>query len=169
MSTIIAMMMIAPMIAPLIGSLLLIHYHWHSVFYFLFCYGVFLMGVSFFLPETLSFNNRIKVRSVLSQYVIHFSNKQFLLLALCVSFSFAATFSFISSASVIYMSIYHLNKFSYSALFAFNGLAIIAGSLTLRALSAHKSPLFIQTLGLSIFCLSKRLCVFSLRRNYANY
>lgn len=153
-ASIIAMMMVAPMIAPLIGSFLLQDNHWQNIFYFLFCYGFTMFFVTLWLPETLSINQRVRISSLIGQYQLHLKNRQFLCLTLCASFSFAATFCFISTAALIYMSIYHFGKFTYSGLFAINALSIIVGSLTLRYLTQKKSPHFIQSLGLWIFSIS---------------
>ena len=153
-ASIIAMMMLAPMIAPLIGSCLLQDQHWQNIFYFLFSYGCVMFVVVLWLPETLSINQRVRFSSIIKQYQLHLKNRQFLTLSLCASCSFAATFCYISTAALIYMSIYHIGKFTYSGLFAINAISIIIGSLTLRYLSSKKTPHFIQCLGLWIFSIS---------------
>ncbi len=156
-AAIIAMMMLAPMIAPIIGSLLLRHQHWQNIFHFLFGYGFIMFLISFALPETLNPKLRLRFDSVINQFVGHLSNTIFLRLMFSAAMSFAATFCFISSAAIVYMTIYGLGKYLYAGLFALNAIAIIFGSLTLRYYTGRISPRVIQSIGLTVFVVSDLL------------
>jgi MFS transporter, DHA1 family, multidrug resistance protein len=153
-ATIIMMVMLAPLIAPMIGSLLLGHQHWQNIFYFLTAYGVILLVASQWLPETLNDSERIHLRDVLPQYRSHLTNLRFMTLSFCTACAFGATFSFIGASSLIYMTIYHTSTYFYSLLFGFNAVAIFIGSYTQKRLTYLMTPRQVQFLGLLIFCVS---------------
>ena len=144
-TTLAIMIMIAPMISPVIGTVLLMHNHWHNIFYFLSLYGVVLLLVTRFIPETLdkSLGASHFLKSF-KNYISHVKNKRFLLLAFCTACSFSAFFCFIGSASIIYLEIYHTGKFLFCLLFAINTLAIILANVILKKICDKYSPIWIE-------------------------
>lgn len=124
---------LAPMIAPIIGSYLLHHIGWRANFYFLAIYGSILILATFFIKESHSKANRkpLPVRKLYRAYVEQLKSMPFLLSVLSVSTNFSVLFSFISSSSFIYIKIYHLPAYLFGYLFALNAAALSCGSFTL--------------------------------------
>lgn len=127
--------MIAPLIAPVVGSYLLIHIGWQANFYFLAAYGLALLLGSYFLHETHQ-----APKSILSfREWLHAAKKQaifvpFLLPACTVGTMISAVFGFVSSSPFIYITLYHLPPERFGWYFAVNASALILGSLTLHPL-----------------------------------
>lgn len=152
------MVMLAPIIAPLLGTLVLYNHHWQNIFHLLTAYGILLLICTLFLPETLNKQQGIqRIRDVGNHYLSHFKNNQFLVLALCVSLSFSAFFSFISASSVIYIEIYGLNKYVFCLLFSINILAIISANYTLNRICERVPSIRIQITALTVAIISTSL------------
>ena len=154
LATVISVTMFAPLVAPFMGSLLIAVWHWQAIFYFLAFYGCVIIFTSLLLPETLDDHKKLKLVQLMPSYMSHLTNRSFMWLTLSICLSFSATFSFIGASSYIYMTIYHLSKFAFSGLFAFNAVGIMLGGLCVRQLSHRVSLRQLQYLGLIIFSVS---------------
>ena len=146
--------LLAPMIAPIIGSYLLVHFHWQANFYFLAFYGATLFFGTCFIQE--SHQNRkqpLKVSELLSAHIEQFKNGPFLLATAAVTTNFAIVFAFISSSSFIYIKIYQQPSDHFGYFFAINASALILGSLTISWLKDKLSDrcIIICTLTISLF------------------
>lgn len=96
---------IAPAIAPVFGAWLHSYFGWRSVFWFLTLFGALLVAMMFFVGETLSIKKRQSFHptAVLKVYIKTIKHKQFPLMSLSLSFSFAGVFLYIAGApTVIY-------------------------------------------------------------------
>ena len=140
MSKILSRMMsvtiLAPMIAPIIGSYMLVHFGWQSNFYFLAMYGVLLILGAFFIKEshTKLARKPLPINKLFHAYLEQIRFTPFLLAVLAVSTNFSVLFAFISSSSFIYITIYHLPTDLFGYLFAINAAALVFGSLSLNPL-----------------------------------
>ncbi|MGE4471372.1 MAG: multidrug effflux MFS transporter [Sulfuricurvum sp.] len=122
-STIASITMIAPMVAPALGSLVISYFSWNYVFLFLGIYSTSVFLVLFFyLPETGS-----KTRSQIAEaYKRVLTHKEALGYILALSFSFSGMFIFIEKSSFIYMEYFHVSKQLFPFLFGANVLVMIA-------------------------------------------
>lgn len=115
MSHITLLFAIAPAIAPIIGGWLQESFGWRSVFWFLTSFGVVLITMVCFMHETLTDENRKSLHpsAVFNVYLRTLRNKQFIKLALTLSFSFAGMFLYIAGApTVVYDFLgFHSNDF----------------------------------------------------------
>ncbi|WP_160718789.1 Bcr/CflA family efflux MFS transporter [Bacillus sp. USDA818B3_A] len=123
----------APMIAPMTGGaiLLLPFASWHTIFYFLFFLGIFIVLVAAFrLPETLPVEKRIpsSVGHSLRTIGNLFKDRSFIGYALIVGFVHGGSFAYVSGTPFVYQGIYDVSPQAFSILFGINGLAIITGS-----------------------------------------
>lgn len=150
LSGMVSVMLLAPMIAPIIGSRLLTHFSWHSNFYFLAAYGLIVLAASLFVKESYPAAARkaLPVNKLLSAYWQQIIFRPFFLATLAASFMFCIVFCFISSASFVYINLYHLLPENFGYYFAINASALIMGSLTLRYIKRMMTDKFIITLGL---------------------
>ena len=140
MATVLSIMMsttiIAPMIAPIIGSYLLVHINWESNFYFLAIYGVILILCTFFIDESYPklIREHLPTNKLLNAYLDKIKFIPFLLVTLAASTNFSVLFAFISSSSFIYIKIYHLPAQLFGYFFAINSVALILGTLSINIL-----------------------------------
>lgn len=117
-------MMLAPMIAPTIGSVLLSISGWPLIFIALTSYAVvMLVLVIRFLPEKKQRSPKPKSLEFFSRYKLVFTRKKArtdLLTSMVVSLAF---FSYITAIPFVYLSVYQLSEFQFSVLF---GVAVFA-------------------------------------------
>ncbi|MBT2659114.1 Bcr/CflA family efflux MFS transporter [Bacillus sp. ISL-18] len=123
----------APMIAPMTGgAILLIPFaSWHTIFYFLFFLGVFIvLVVALRLKETLPLEKRVpsSVGHSLRSMGSLFKDRSFIGYALIVGFVHGGSFAYVSGTPFVYQGIYDVSPQVFSILFGINGLAIITGS-----------------------------------------
>ncbi len=131
-----SIMIVAPMIAPIIGSYMLVHVNWQSNFYFLALYGFVLITGAYFINESHPESSRkpLPINRLLSSYLKQICCGSFLLPTIAISTNFSAMFAFISSSSFIYIKVYHLATYLFGYFFAANAAALILGSLSLNIL-----------------------------------
>lgn len=127
MSNIGSFAMLAPIIAPVIGTTIMsITRQWQYIFHFLTIYGVILLIFSQLMSETLELKNRSEgLWHGFRQYLLHSKNHTFMLFTFSVAMICAAELSFVSASAIIYMKIFQLTKWQYAMYFALNGLIII--------------------------------------------
>ncbi len=117
-------MMLAPMIAPSIGSVLLQH-SWQMIFFVLAGYAlVVFVSVLRFLPDVTKVVSKKKF-SVLERYKIVFSNRVARFDLLTVMMVSLAFFGYITAIPFVYLTVFKVSEFTFSLLFALNVLALM--------------------------------------------
>jgi DHA1 family bicyclomycin/chloramphenicol resistance-like MFS transporter len=117
-------MMLAPMIAPSIGSVLLLH-SWQMIFYVLAGYAFIVFVCSFYhLPDVKTVKSTITY-SVVERYKIVFSNRAARFDLLTVMMASLAFFSYITAISFVYLTVFKVSEFEFSLLFALNIFALM--------------------------------------------
>lgn len=130
MSYVSMIMMLAPLLAPSIGSVLMITWHWHAIFYALTIYaGVLFVLAYFYLKEVPIHPSKIKGLALFfSNYRIVLTNKKArfdIVISMLASFAF---FCFLTKVSAIYMAHFKVSETLFGVLFAFNVLALMLGN-----------------------------------------
>ena len=123
-------MALAPMMAPVLGSWILIWFSWHVVFFVQATIGLIALGGVLRMPESLTSPEEGSLLTALAMYLHLFANKRYIVLILLFSCIVLPHFSFIGGASHIYISRFGTSEQVFGLLFAFNALAIMAGSFT---------------------------------------
>lgn len=119
---------VAPIMAPVIGAVMLQYFEWQSIFILLSIIGLIcLLCVHFFFEETLKVENRLKLnfKQVLILYSSILQDKSFRLPMLAGCLSGASLFCYISSASAVFMDGYGLSQQHFAFAFALNAMGII--------------------------------------------
>ena len=119
---------VAPIMAPVIGAVMLQYFEWQSIFILLSMIGLIcLLCVHFFFEETLKIENRLKLnfKQVLILYSSILQDKSFRLPMLAGCLSGASLFCYISSASAVFMDGYGLSQQQFAFAFALNAMGII--------------------------------------------
>ena len=119
---------VAPVMAPVIGAVMLQYFEWQGIFILLSIIGLIcLLCVHFFFDETLKVENRLKLnfKQVLILYSSILQDKSFRLPMLAGCLSGASLFCYISSASAVFMDSYGLSQKQFAFAFALNAMGII--------------------------------------------
>lgn len=144
-------MMLAPMIAPSIGSILLIAHSWQMIFYVLSLYSVaILLLVVKYLPEVAR-NNTVpdKQISFLTRYKIVFSNNEARLDMISSMMASLAFFAYLTAVPFVYLTVFKVSEFNFSILFGINVLALITSQFINTRLVARKGSRKMLAYGLT--------------------
>lgn len=131
MSTIMIVIAISPLLAPLSGSALLTFGTWRLVFWaLLLAAGLSFFMIHYMVDETLPPENRqrfdlITMRKGLG---VLFTDRGFLAMTFLAGFAFASFFVFIASASFVYTGQFGLSPTQFSLAFAINAFGFFAAS-----------------------------------------
>ena len=131
MSKIMLTFSVSPMLAPLVGSALLVITGWRGIFGALLVASVVsltLLAVA--QPETLAKDNRrpFKMSFLLKGCGELLVDKTFMLLTFVGAFGFGSFFIFLASASYVYQQGFGLSSTHFSIAFAVNAMAFIGAS-----------------------------------------
>ena len=127
---------VAPVVAPILGAWLLVFYSWQSIFIALALLGVVgLLWVLLQFKETLPPSRRLNlsVIQVGQLYLQIAKDNSFLYPMLAGSFSFGVLFCYINAASALLMDVYHFSQQQFAYTFGFNAV----GTVLLSAMN-HK-------------------------------
>lgn len=118
---------VAPIIAPMVGNVLLAHWGWRSIFTSLSVVGgVCLLAVVLCIPETHiqreQVDQRILVRRV-------FANRQFVTYTLVGAMAYSALMIYISSAPFLLVERAGLTEQQFSIVFGVNSLALVLAAV----------------------------------------
>ncbi len=120
---------LAPILAPVIGSQLLLAFPWPGIFYFLACYGLLVILASiFFIRETLPADQRGKSSStVVQRYKSVLGDRIFVGMVMVGSLNFGGLFAYLSASTFLFQNVYGFSPQEYGLLFGINSLGIVAG------------------------------------------
>lgn len=131
MSLVMLVFSVSPILAPLVGSGLIVPFGWRAVFAAVTLASVlsFLL-VAFVLHETRPPEERVEVsvRSVLSGFGELFRDWRFLGLTFIGGFGMASFFAFLASSSFIYIGHFGLTPTQYGLTFSINAISFIGSS-----------------------------------------
>lgn len=128
---------IAPILAPTIGSFIVTHYHWHTIFVVLSIMAALLLCcIVLLLSETKSYDPSLSLRPsvVASSYFSVLKHPIFLSHTLSFSFASAALFAYISASPFVFMTLHGLTEQQFGWAFGFNASCLILGSQINRIL-----------------------------------
>jgi MFS transporter, DHA1 family, multidrug resistance protein len=131
MSTIMIVIAVSPLLAPLSGSALLAFGSWRLIFWAL----LIAAALSFFLihyalPETLTDANRqtFDAPTMRAGIASLLADRPFMVLTFLAGFAFASFFVFIAAASFVYTRQFGLSPTQFSFAFAINAIGFFAAS-----------------------------------------
>lgn len=127
---------VSPVLAPLIGSLLIESFGWRSVFWAVTAIAVgLLVLLTFALPETRPPKERVQsnLRGALAAYSVLLRDRHFLGLVLIGAFGSAAFFAYLANSPFVMINHYGLTPREYGMAFGINAASFIGVSqLTAR-------------------------------------
>lgn len=122
---------VAPVVAPSIGAVVLMHVSWHWVFAALVLLAAGLLVLAALaLPETLPLEHRrpLRVRSIAGTYVLLLRDLKFVLLTLVGALGMSGLFAYIAGASFVLEGRYGLDQQMFALLFGAGAVALIGSS-----------------------------------------
>ena len=136
---------LAPILAPVIGSQLLLFMPWPGIFFFLAGYGTLvLIAAVFVVRETLPRELRGKTGMTARQrYGVLFADRIFVGLLLVGGMNFAGLFTYLSASPFLFQDVYGFTPQQYGLLFGVNSLGIVAGVQTSSRLIRKVPPQWI--------------------------
>lgn len=152
MSTMAIIMLLAPLVAPVVGSGLLYLGDWWLIFVFLALYALFLLWLlGTRLPETrASGMPGASPRQVLANYASVLRHREAMGYICAASMSFAGLFAFITASPFLYLEHYGLGPELYPLLFGLNVVTMAASNRLNIRLLGWRTPQQNLRLGLSI-------------------
>ena len=149
-------MMVAPLIAPAVGAVLLDFFGWKSIFVALAIYAVVqIVIIGLLLPETqtlrlLRGHQRSSPRQVLGTYRMIITRRQSLGYLLCQAFVVATMFAFLTESSFMYIEYYGVSTSKFPILFGANIIVMMLfNRLNAKLLDRHSTRKLIW-LGISV-------------------
>lgn len=118
----------APILAPIVGGVILNFATWNTVFYTLGAIGLAMfVAVLFFLPETLPTEKRAEgsLLAVVKTFGRLLKDPVFMGISLTQAFISSSMFAYIAGSPFILQNIYEVTPQQFSLLFALNGVGII--------------------------------------------
>ncbi|WP_205834664.1 multidrug effflux MFS transporter [Microbacterium salsuginis] len=134
---------VAPVLAPLVGSALLLVVSWRGIFVVLAIYGaVMLVSAIVFLPETLPKARRHErgATTIWQRYRSVFSDRVFIGVLIIGGMTFSGLFSYLSASPFLFQVTYAFDPQQYGVLFAVNSLGVVLGVQAAARLAARFGP-----------------------------
>lgn len=148
---------LAPVLAPLIGSQLLLVMPWRGLFGVLACYGVLVVVASWLLiVETLPPARRADPgHSTLGErYRALFRDRIFVGVAIIGGFTFTGLFAYLSASSFLFQDVYGLDAQAYGIVFAANSIGVVIGVQVSSRLAKFIGPQWILSVSTAVLLTS---------------
>jgi DHA1 family bicyclomycin/chloramphenicol resistance-like MFS transporter len=131
LSTLIAVMAIAPLLGPLVGAQILNVAPWQAIFWTLVGVGVATLAALFTLPETLppERRNRQPLWRALTGYALLLRDRRLLSYAVTGGCFYGGIYAYIAGTPFAYISYYHVPPQLYGLLFGAGIVGIMATNL----------------------------------------
>jgi MFS transporter, DHA1 family, multidrug resistance protein len=153
---------LAPILAPVIGSQLLVILDWRGIFYFLAAYGiVVVLSTFFFIVETLPPARRVDAghTTVRERYRSVLTDRTFVGVAIISAMTFSGLFAYLSSSSFLFQEIYGLNPQEFGLLFAVNSIGVVLGVQASAGLAKYFGPQWILSVTTGVLLVSAMLII----------
>ncbi|MCL2516280.1 MAG: multidrug effflux MFS transporter [Microbacteriaceae bacterium] len=145
---------LAPVIAPVLGSQLLLIMPWRGIFWVLACYGAFVViCVSLWIMETRPKAVRAAQSAhttFRSRYKAVLTDRIYIGIVLVGSMNFAGLFAYLSASTFLFQDLYHFTPQQYGILFACNSVGIIIGVQTSGRIVHRVAPQWILACSTSV-------------------
>lgn len=138
--TILNMLMgVVPIIAPVLGNLILKVGHWHYLFIVIAAIGLIALAlVLLFVPKAVNTSetslNIIDKPTEKIPFYRFFQNREFLIYTLIGSLSYSSLMIYISNSPFLFITTAGFNGFQYGLLFAVNSIGLIGSSYLVNVL-----------------------------------
>ena len=152
---------LAPVLAPVIGSQLLLGMSWRGVFLVLAAYGALVLGlVALWIVETLPPARRKDAghATLRDRYRSVLSDRVYVGILIVGAMNFSGLFAYLSASSFLFQTVYSFSAQQYGLLFAVNSLGIIIGVQSSARLTKWIGPQWILACSTAV-ALVAALCI----------
>lgn len=147
--------MIAPLIAPTLGTFVLTHFGWRAIFSSLSVYSLIVLIIFIsIIPESRDrklITNRLTPKQLVHSYKLFFKNRKAVWFILSTSFISAGLFSYITVSPTIFMEYYNFSPETYTKMF----LALICVNVILSIANVkivkRVGPEMMAKIGITMF------------------
>lgn len=133
----------APILAPQLGSWILIWFSWRVIFGVLALFGgVSLVAIYFGMEETVDRTTTtwLNFRSIFENYRELICDRHFLTFSLCGGFAVAGMFAYIADSPFVLMQLYGVSAHNFSYIFGANAMGLVVCSQVNARLLAFYQP-----------------------------
>ncbi|MBP1681876.1 MAG: major facilitator superfamily protein, family [Proteobacteria bacterium] len=141
-------MLMAPLLAPSLGSLVLHFFEWEIIFVLLALYTLFALGYYLFRFPSVK-QKRTKITPI-QNYKIVLSHKLAMIFIISQILSSSGMYTFITSSSFIYMEHFHISPSKFALFFGANVLMIMIFGRLNAWLVKRIEPLSLLRFGMSV-------------------
>lgn len=128
-STLMLIMGAAPILAPLIGGYISLHFSWRWLFWLLvFLSSGVLVAIFHFLPETKSPNPQYTLKHALRTYAVILKDQKFMGYALSGGCAQAGMFAYITGSPFVFINFFKIPSQYFGLIFGANAFALIVFS-----------------------------------------
>lgn len=159
LSLVASMTMVAPIVAPVVGALILRFTSWRGVFMVLAVIGLLITFAVIAMEETIEQRSKGSILQSLGRLGVVARNPGFMALLLTFALMGIPMMSFITSSSYIYVNQFGLSEQVYSYYFAGNAVFMVIGPLLYMRLTRLVNPISLITVSYVIACFSGLLIV----------
>ncbi|MDP9028023.1 MAG: multidrug effflux MFS transporter [Actinomycetota bacterium] len=148
---------LAPILAPVIGSQLLLVVDWRGIFVALAAYGALVLAIAALLiTETLPPERRGVTghNTMRARYRALYTDRVFVGLALIGGMVFSALFVYLSSSSFLFQTIYGFNAQQFGLLFGVNSIGLAIASQTSSRAMRRIAPQWVLAAAITIMLIS---------------
>jgi MFS transporter, DHA1 family, multidrug resistance protein len=148
---------LAPVLAPVIGSQLLLVLDWRGVFWALAGYGlVMILAALVLVVETLPRSRRVDRghSTVWQRYRSLFTDRIYVGVAIIGGMQFSALFAYLSASSFLLQDVYGLDAQQYGIMFGVNSLGLVIANQISARIMRRVGPQWILAFSLSAILLS---------------
>lgn len=160
-SALILVMGVAPILAPLLGGLIMQNLGWSFIFYFLAAYAFLILIFSaLFLRESHPGDATVSLlpKQVIIQYIKVLKNKTFLVFGIAGSVSMAAMFTYISGSPFVVREVLSFDEIYFGWIFGANAIGYISASqINRRLLKTYSTELISQRVAFIFILLALTL------------
>jgi DHA1 family bicyclomycin/chloramphenicol resistance-like MFS transporter len=122
-----SMTMVCPVVAPLIGSFIILFTDWRGVFHCQTVLGALLVVGAFVFKETIREKSKVGVFQTIGKLGSLVKHPEFSVMLVLFSLTSIPIMAFVSSSSFVFQDFFRLSPFLYSVCFAASSLGSIAG------------------------------------------
>ncbi|HEY2132087.1 MAG TPA: Bcr/CflA family multidrug efflux MFS transporter [Acetobacteraceae bacterium] len=135
LSVLILVMSIAPLLGPILGGFVLVHWTWQGIFWVQAVLGLAGLAGLLTIRETLRPDNRtqLRVSEMVVGYIQLLGQRRLLGYGLASGFFYGAAYAYLAGTPFAYITLYHVPPQTYGWLFGLN----IVGMMAMNALNSR--------------------------------
>lgn len=125
-SLLMLVMGVAPILAPLLGGYVFLHFGWHAIFWSLAAFSaVIFVLVALYLPETRSPDETVRFSRSFHTYLDIMKHREFMGYTMTAGFMQAALFAYITGSSFVFIEYFGIAPQHFGWIFGANAFGLI--------------------------------------------